>query len=263
MSGPHDFDFEFLRTDLEKAVPKAGASDMDPVLMFKVILLQEEFDLTDEQMADWFFRNRRRGASVLVHLGLASPGFAPNAEAIRRFRTSLAKATLDGGPARGALERRTQVARNDAYQLNERVVDLLERASMSGLQDRGKGAQDPTVGEELSANIETMGAPELRWLVCLLQAGKKIGRPSKAARDWKISIEYHCALSSRNLALAKRDRAARSTRKSDRGTRVTGADVIAQLAAEYGCDAKTIEAAIRSGDRIERERKSQPPNPFS
>ncbi len=257
MSGVADFDFEFLRPDLEKAVPKAEVSDdYDRVLLFKLVKVQEDFELTDEHVAAVLLRARRRTASLPSLLGLTSSKDLPDARTILRFRAALNTATLDGLPALEVLDSRVRQARRFADHTDERILELLERASMSGLLDRGKKSSDPTVREELNDELEHMDVGELRWFIRLLLADKKTGRPSKAARDWKISIEYHLALGIEKLALL-RGTGGFETQGGARRPGNTSAATIARLAAEYGCDEKTIETAIRNGDRIDRERKGQ------
>jgi IS5 family transposase len=91
-------DFEIFRPELERAVPRAergkgGRPPFDHVLMFKVLVLQTQNNLRDEQ-TEFYLRDRLSWMRFLG-LGLADP--VPDANTIWTFREALTKA--------GAIER--------------------------------------------------------------------------------------------------------------------------------------------------------------
>jgi IS5 family transposase len=91
-------DFELFRRELERAVPRAdrskgGRPPFDHVLMFKVLVLQTQNNLSDER-AEFYLRDRLTWMRFLG-LGLGDP--VPDANTIWTFREALTKA--------GAIER--------------------------------------------------------------------------------------------------------------------------------------------------------------
>jgi IS5 family transposase len=82
-------DFELFRPELERAVPRADRSKgrappFDHVLMFKLLILQTQNNLSDER-AEFYLRDRR-----FLGLGLGDP--VPDANTIWTFREALTKA---------------------------------------------------------------------------------------------------------------------------------------------------------------------------
>jgi IS5 family transposase len=91
-------DFELFRPELERAVPRAdrsqgGRPPFDHVLMFKVLVLQTQNNLSDER-TEFYLRDRLTWMRFLG-LGLGDP--VPDANTIWTFREALTKA--------GAVER--------------------------------------------------------------------------------------------------------------------------------------------------------------
>src|SRR6478609_3591912 len=91
-------DFELFRPELERAVPRAdrskgGRPPFDHVLMFKVLILQTQNNLSDER-TEFYLRDRLTWIRFLG-LGLGDP--VPDANTIWTFREQLTKA--------GAIER--------------------------------------------------------------------------------------------------------------------------------------------------------------
>jgi IS5 family transposase len=91
-------DFELFRTEFEQALQrsdrsKGGRPPYDPVLMFRVLVLQTLYTLSDDQ-AEYQLRDR---LSFMRFAGLALHDPAPDAKTIWLFREQLTKA--------GAIER--------------------------------------------------------------------------------------------------------------------------------------------------------------
>ena len=86
-------DFEAFRADLIRAIPrsdgaKGGRPAYDPVLMFKILILQAQNGLSDAR-AEFYIRDRLSWMRFLG-LGLADP--TPDANTIWTFREALKKA---------------------------------------------------------------------------------------------------------------------------------------------------------------------------
>lgn len=86
-------DFELFRGELERAVPRAdrskgGRPPFDHVLMFKVLILQTQNNLSDER-TEFYLRDRLTWMRF-VGLGLGDP--VPDANTIWTFREALTKA---------------------------------------------------------------------------------------------------------------------------------------------------------------------------
>jgi IS5 family transposase len=86
-------DFELFRPELERAVPRAdrskgGRPPFDHVLMFKVLILQTQNNLSDER-TEFYLRDRLTWMRFLG-LGLGDP--VPDANTIWTFREALTKA---------------------------------------------------------------------------------------------------------------------------------------------------------------------------
>jgi IS5 family transposase len=86
-------DFEWFRPELERAVPRAdrskgGRPPFDHVLMFKVLVLQTQSNLSDER-CEFYLRDRLTWMRFLG-LGLGDP--VPDANTIWMFREALTKA---------------------------------------------------------------------------------------------------------------------------------------------------------------------------
>jgi len=91
-------DFELFRPELERAVPRAdrakgGRPPFDHVLMFKVLVLQTQNNLSDER-TEFYLRDR---LTWMRFLGLGLGDAVPDANTIWTFREAMTKA--------GAIER--------------------------------------------------------------------------------------------------------------------------------------------------------------
>lgn len=86
-------DFELFRPELERAVPRAdrakgGRPPFDHVLMFKVLILQTQNNLSDER-TEFYLRDR---LTWMRFLGLGLGDAVPDANTIWTFREALTKA---------------------------------------------------------------------------------------------------------------------------------------------------------------------------
>jgi transposase, IS5 family len=93
-------DFELFRADLERAVPRAdrskgGRPPFDHVLMFKVLILQANHNLSDER-TEYLIKDR---LSFMRFLGLGLADTVPDANTIWTFREALTRAQISGKPA--------------------------------------------------------------------------------------------------------------------------------------------------------------------
>ena len=110
-------DFELFRPELERAVPRAdrsrgGRPPFDHVLMFKVLILQTQNNLSDER-TEFYLRDRLTWMQFLS-LGLGDA--VPDANTIWTFREALTKA--------GAIER--------LFELFDRELRAAGYLAMSG-----------------------------------------------------------------------------------------------------------------------------------
>jgi transposase, IS5 family len=110
-------DFELFRPELERAVPRAdrsqgGRPPFDHVLMFKVLVLQTQNNLSDER-TEFYLRDRLTWTRFL---GLGLGDAVPDANTIWTFREALTKA--------GAIER--------LFELFDRQLRAAGYLAMSG-----------------------------------------------------------------------------------------------------------------------------------
>jgi transposase len=104
-------DFELFRPDLARAVPrsdgsKGGRPAFDLVFMFKVLILQASYGLSDERTE--FLIKDRLSFMRFLGLGLVEP--VPDANTIWTFREALTRAQIDGEPAIQVLFRAYEAA---------------------------------------------------------------------------------------------------------------------------------------------------------
>jgi transposase, IS5 family len=97
-------DFELFRPFLDAALAysdgaKGGRPPLDPVMMWKVLVIQAANGLSDER-AEYLINDR---LSFMRFLGLSLGDRVPDARTIWLFRERLTRATLDGKPAIEAL----------------------------------------------------------------------------------------------------------------------------------------------------------------
>jgi len=93
-------DFELFRPVLDAALAyadgaKGGRPPLDPVLMFKVLIIQAANGLSDER-AEYLINDR---LSFMRFLGLSLGDRVPDARTIWLFRERLTRAVIEGRPA--------------------------------------------------------------------------------------------------------------------------------------------------------------------
>src|SRR5215217_3348759 len=93
-------DFELFRPALEAVLcyfdgAKGGRPPYDPVLMFKVLVIQAQNTLSDER-AEFLINDR---LSFMRFLGLSLEDRVPDARTIWLFRERLTRAVIEGRPA--------------------------------------------------------------------------------------------------------------------------------------------------------------------
>ena len=100
-----------FRADLERAVPrsdrsKGGRPPYDHVLMFRVLILQSSYSLSDER-TEYLIKDR---LSFMRFLGLSLAQSVPDANSIWNFREALTRTIVDGKPAIEVLFKRFDAA---------------------------------------------------------------------------------------------------------------------------------------------------------
>mgnify|MGYP001815494667 CR=1 FL=1 len=114
-------DFELFRVELDAAVAYAdgargGRPPFDPVMMFKILVIQAQNNLSDER-AEFLINDR---LSFMRFLGLALGDRVPDATTIWLFRERLVKA----GASKRLFERFDQAVRNAGYiAMSGQIVD--------------------------------------------------------------------------------------------------------------------------------------------
>jgi transposase, IS5 family len=134
-------DFEVFRSELERAVPRAdrskgGRPPFDHILMFKVLILQTQNNLSDER-TEFYLRDR---LTWMRFLGLGLGDAVPDANTIWTFREALTKA--------GAIERLFALfdreLRAAGYlAMSGQLVDATIVSAPQAAQHRGREAGDP------------------------------------------------------------------------------------------------------------------------
>src|SRR4051812_20998412 len=110
-------DFEIFRGDLVLALAysengQGGRPPLDPVMMFKILVIQAANNLSDER-AEYLINDR---LSFMRFLGLSLGDRVPDARTIWLFREWLTRATLEGKPAIEVLFSRVIVCRRQKRQ---------------------------------------------------------------------------------------------------------------------------------------------------
>src|SRR4028119_2417470 len=100
-------DFELFRPTLDAALAyadgaKGGRPPLDPVMMFKVLVIQAANNRSDER-AEYLINDR---LSFMRFPGLGLGDRVPDARTIWLFRERLTRATLDGKPGAAAARAR-------------------------------------------------------------------------------------------------------------------------------------------------------------
>ena len=135
LSGPGDqleafsrtVDFEVFRPELEKALAysdgsKGGRPPFDPVLMFKILVIQTLNNLSDER-TEYLINDR---LSFMRFLGLGLSDRVPDAKTVWLFRERLTQA----GAIEGLFNRFDTTLRSAGYETCARVVGIVGAISI-------------------------------------------------------------------------------------------------------------------------------------
>jgi transposase, IS5 family len=134
-------------SDLERAVPrsdrsKGGRPAFDHVLMFKVLILQASYSLSDKQTG-YLIRDR---LSFMRFLGLALADAVPDANTIWTFREALTRAKLQSEPAIEFLFKRSYDMSLTRLVVTGRPCCSVTYASASLPRIQGGAARPPSLG---------------------------------------------------------------------------------------------------------------------
>jgi len=147
-------DFEIFREDLERALKRSerrrgGRPPMDAVMMFKVLVLQALWGLSDEQL-EYQVRDR---LSFMRFLGLDLSGWVPDYSTVWRFREALVQAGAMEGPSAALDLLLLGLCQALLRRLDDRGIDDLaaQREVAAPLQFRSKRANSPSIAPARSA----------------------------------------------------------------------------------------------------------------
>ena len=144
-------DFEIFRADLDEALgyrigPQGGRPPFDPVLMFKILVIQSANNLSDER-AEFLINDR---LSFMRFLGLGLSDRVPDARTIWLFREKLTKA----GAIRGLFGRFDAVLRSAGYiAMSGQIIDasLVAAPKQRNTEDEKKAIKEGRVPEHWKA----------------------------------------------------------------------------------------------------------------
>ena len=180
-------DFELFRPTLDAALAyadgaKGGRPPLDPVMMFKVLVIQAANNLSDER-AEYLVNDR---LSFMRFLGLGLGDRVPDARTIWLFRERLTRATLDGKPAIEVLFARfDQTLRAAGYiAMSGQIVDatLVAAPRQRNTQEEKaeiKAGRIPAAWDARPAKLRHKDR-EARWTVKFTKA--------KPARDGTLPV---------------------------------------------------------------------------
>lgn len=160
-------DFEIFRTDLDEALsyrigPQGGRPPFDPVLMFKILVIQSANNLSDER-AEFLINDR---LSFMRFLGLGLSDRVPDARTIWLFREKLTKA----GAIRGLFGRFDAVLRSAGYiAMSGQIIDasLVAAPKQRNTEDEKKAIKEGRVPEHWKARPGKLRQKDrdARWTV--------------------------------------------------------------------------------------------------
>ena len=160
-------DFEIFRADLDEALgyrigPQGGRPPFDPVLMFKILVIQSANNLSDER-AEFLINDR---LSFMRFLGLGLSDRVPDARTIWLFREKLTKA----GAIRGLFGRFDAVLRSAGYiAMSGQIIDasLVAAPKQRNTEDEKKAIKEGRVPEHWKARPGKLRQKDrdARWTV--------------------------------------------------------------------------------------------------
>ena len=172
-------DFEIFRDELDRALSrrsrdKGGRPPMDPVLMFKVLVLQALYGLSDEQ-AEFHVRDR---LSFMRFLGLGLTDRVPDRTTIWLFRETLTKAkAIDRLFARfdEALKDRGYFALGGQV-IDASIVEAPKQRLTDAEKDQVKAGKRPDWSEAKDRQKDT----DARWTI---KRGRRKPKPGRDKMD--------------------------------------------------------------------------------
>jgi IS5 family transposase len=168
-------DFEIFRADLDAALgyrsgPQGGRPPFDPVMMFKVLVIQAANNLSDERTE--FLINDR--LSFMRFLGLGLSDRVPDARTIWLFREKLSKA----GAIKGLFERFDAALRAAGYiAMSGQIIDasLVAAPKQRNTDDEKRTIRDDRVPEDWKARPGKLRQKDrdARWTVKFSKAKER------------------------------------------------------------------------------------------
>jgi IS5 family transposase len=165
-------DFDLFRPDLARAVPRAdrskgGRPAFDPVFMFKVLVLQACYSLSDERTE--FLIKDRLSFMRFLGLGLADP--VPDANTIWSFREALTRAPIEGRPAIEVLFARFDAALRQAgfRAMGGQIIDasIVPCPKQRNTEDEKAALKEGRIPEDWAENPKKLAQKDrdARWTV--------------------------------------------------------------------------------------------------
>ncbi len=156
--------WDLFRGDLEKVRDKArksnaGRKPFDVILMFKILILQSLYNLSDDQLE---FQIRDR-LSFMRFLGLGLGDTVPDAKTIWLFREQLTDAKL----IKTIFERFDSFLRDNGFAAKKgQIVDasIVAAPRQRNSRDENKQIKDGQVPEDWTNNKKRQKDTEARWL---------------------------------------------------------------------------------------------------
>ena len=155
--------WELFRKDLEKARDKdrksnAGRKPFDAVLMFKILILQSLYNLSDDQLE---FQIRDR-LSFMRFLGLSLGDTVPDAKTVWLFREQLTEATL----VKKLFDRFDTFLRKNGFSARKgQIVDasIVAAPRQRNSREENRQIKEGQVPEDWSENKKRQKDTDARW----------------------------------------------------------------------------------------------------
>lgn len=155
--------WELFRKDLEKIRIKerqsnAGRKPFDAILMFKILILQSLYNLSDDQLE---FQIRDR-LSFMRFLGLSLGNTVPDAKTVWLFREQLTEAGL----VKGLFDRFDKFLRKSGFTAKKgQIVDasIISAPRQRNSRDENRHIKEGRVPEDWSENKKSQKDTDARW----------------------------------------------------------------------------------------------------